>query len=271
VITISVPSVVVVVVVVVVMLTSPGPGDTPDVSHERLVERPSVSVMDLPATVTEIVEANSLSAEVRALLHCTHTAQCILQVWVNLNFLAEPRSLDLNEGSRHGLHVACFVVEGDATRPNRILVLVCVKAGVDNTLEQVVEDDCEGLSRHHAVESSHEDGLLRVQSGRTAADVVGVRQDPGNDLDLLVLGFGPPTGDLVVVRVPSVEVLTAFSQEVLDILLVREDEVQVALGRGGVVSPRPLHSHLTELGETLNESLLGDVPGDSSQEYLGGV
>lgn len=80
-------TVVVVVVVVVVMLTSPGPGDTPDVPHERLVERPSVSVMDLPATVTEIVEANSLSAEVRALLHCTHTAQCILQVWVNLHNL----------------------------------------------------------------------------------------------------------------------------------------------------------------------------------------
>ena len=84
---------VVVVVVVVVVLTSPGPGDAPDVAHERLVKRPRVSMMDLPATVTEVVEANSLPAEVRALLDGTHAAQSILQLRVNLHNLNSRISL----------------------------------------------------------------------------------------------------------------------------------------------------------------------------------
>ena len=63
----------------------------------------------------------------------------------------------------------------------------------------------------------------------------------------LILGPGPPAGYLVIVRVPGVEVLAALSQQALDVLLVMEDEVEVTLGRGGVVSPRPLHSHLAEL------------------------
>ena len=63
----------------------------------------------------------------------------------------------------------------------------------------------------------------------------------------LVLGPGPPAGYLVIVRVPGVEVLAALGQEALDVLLVMEDEVEITLGRGGVVPARPLNSHLAEL------------------------
>ena len=143
----------VVVVVVVVMLGCPGPGQAPDVPHEGLVVRPGVGVVSLPAAVTEVVEADLLPAEVRPLLHGTDAAQGVLQVGVNLhsranlklqykenssnlNFLAESRGLDLNEGGGHGLHVAGLVVEGHAARTDGILVLVSVQAGVDNTFIQ---------------------------------------------------------------------------------------------------------------------------------------
>ena len=63
----------------------------------------------------------------------------------------------------------------------------------------------------------------------------------------LVLGPGSPAGYLVIVRVPGVEVLAALGQQVLDVLLVMEDEVEITLGRGGVVSAWPLYSHLAEL------------------------
>ena len=63
----------------------------------------------------------------------------------------------------------------------------------------------------------------------------------------LVLGPGSPAGYLVIVGVPGVEVLAALGQQVLDVLLVVEDKVEITLGRGGVVSARPLHSHLAEL------------------------
>ena len=63
----------------------------------------------------------------------------------------------------------------------------------------------------------------------------------------LFLGPGPPAGYLVVVGVPGVEVLAALGQQAPDVLLVMEDEVEITLGRGGVVSPRPLNSHLAEL------------------------
>ena len=78
------PPGVVVVVMLVVVLASPGPGQTPDVSHERFVLSPAGGVVDLPAAVTEIVEATLLPAEVRTLLQVAHTAEAVLQVWVHL-------------------------------------------------------------------------------------------------------------------------------------------------------------------------------------------
>ena len=38
-----------------------------------------------PASATEILEASLVTAEVRALLHATHLAQRICEVWVYLN------------------------------------------------------------------------------------------------------------------------------------------------------------------------------------------
>ena len=105
----------VVVVVAVVVLAGPGPCQTPDVSHKRFVLRPAGGVVDLPAAVTEIVEATLLPAEVRALLQEAHTAEAVLQVWVHLrshflvrntkrsyctdlNLLPKPGGFDLYKG-----------------------------------------------------------------------------------------------------------------------------------------------------------------------------
>ena len=79
------PEPAVVVVVVVVVLGSSGPGEAPDVSHERFVLRPAVGVVNLPAPVTEVVEAAPLSTEVGTLLHGAHTAEGVLQVGVHLH------------------------------------------------------------------------------------------------------------------------------------------------------------------------------------------
>ena len=78
------PEPAVVVVVVVVVLGGSGPGEAPDVSHERFVLGPAVRVVNLPAAVAEIVEAALLTTEVRTLLHGAHTAQGVLQVGVHL-------------------------------------------------------------------------------------------------------------------------------------------------------------------------------------------
>ena len=78
------PEPAVVVVEVLVVLRSPGPGETPDVSHERFVLRAAVGVVELPAAVAEIVEASFLTTEVRTLLQGAHAAQGILQVGVHL-------------------------------------------------------------------------------------------------------------------------------------------------------------------------------------------
>ena len=78
------PEPAVVVVVVVVVLGGSGPGEAPDVSHQRFVLRPAVGVVELPAAVAEIVEAALLTTEVRTLLHGAHTAEGVLQVGVHL-------------------------------------------------------------------------------------------------------------------------------------------------------------------------------------------
>ena len=74
----------VVVVVVLVVLRGSGPGEAPDVSHQRFVLRPAVGVVELPAAVAEVVEASLLTTEVGTLLQGAHTAEGILQVGVHL-------------------------------------------------------------------------------------------------------------------------------------------------------------------------------------------
>ena len=74
----------VVVVEVLMVLRSSSSGEAPDVSHQRFVLRPAVGVVELPAAVTEIVEAGFLTTEVGTLLHGAHAAQSVLQVGVHL-------------------------------------------------------------------------------------------------------------------------------------------------------------------------------------------
>ena len=102
-----------------------------------------------------------------------------------LYFLAKAWSLYLDECRPDSLHVGEPVVEGDPARPDGVFELVGVEPRVDHAAEQVVEDDGEGLGGHHAVQRAHEHSLLRVQPRRLAADVVGVREDPWDNLNFL--------------------------------------------------------------------------------------
>ena len=52
---------------VVVVLTGPGPGEAPDISHQRFVVRPA-GVLKVPAAVAEVVETAEVSTEVWTLL-----------------------------------------------------------------------------------------------------------------------------------------------------------------------------------------------------------
>ena len=108
----------------------------------------------------------------------------------DLNLLPKPGGFDLNEGCGDRLHVAGLVVEGDTAGPDGIFILVRVQPSVDHTLnhriktkhhsnplptlEEIIEDHGESLGRHHAVQSSYEHSLLRIEPGGIAADVVGV-------------------------------------------------------------------------------------------------
>ena len=74
----------VVVVEVLMVLGGSSSGEAPDVSHQRFVLRPAVGVVELPAAVTEIVEAGFLTTEVGTLLHGAHAAQGVLQVGIHL-------------------------------------------------------------------------------------------------------------------------------------------------------------------------------------------
>ena len=60
-----------------------------------------------------------------------------------------------------------------------------------------------------------------------------------------------------------------LGEEQGDVMLLLEDNVDVTLGRGGgSVLARPLDTDGTELTESLNETALSDIPGNTTQEYL---
>ena len=97
----------------------------------------------------------------------------------------EARGFNTDAGCADCLLVGDPVVEGDSARPGGIFELVRVEPRVDDAAEQVVEDDGEGLGGHHAVQRAHEHSLLRVQPRRLAADVVGVGENPRDNLNFL--------------------------------------------------------------------------------------
>ena len=198
-------------------MCSPGPGQTPDVPHQWFV-RGSASVLQVPAPVAEVVEAGEIPAEVRTLLHAAQRAQGVLQVRVHLHLLTEPRSLDFYEGRSHGLHVGAVIVERNSPGADWIFKFICVQPSIDNTAEQVLEDESEALCSHHTVKGAHKHSLLRVEARGGALDEIRIRNNPRNNLDFL--GTHPPAGNLVIVRVPGRIILAALGQEVDQISLV---------------------------------------------------
>jgi len=91
----------------IVIVGLPGPGKPPDVTHQWLV-LPGLeggTVAQVPASVTKIIEAREVSAEVWSLLHTADRADCVLQVGVHLHLFAEPRRFYLDEGGSYSLHV----------------------------------------------------------------------------------------------------------------------------------------------------------------------
>ena len=99
-------------------------------------------VLGLPAMTAVVLAADQASemgnirertqqtgykpAEVRTLLQQAAGTQSIFQVGIYLDSLVELRTLDLHEGSGHGLHVGPGAAEGDTTTSNRIFVFVSV-------------------------------------------------------------------------------------------------------------------------------------------------
>ena len=63
-------------------------------------------------------------------------------------------------------------------------MFVCIQSGVDDTSEQVVEDDGESLRVDHPVERTHEHGLQRVQPDSRATHEVRVGNGPGDYLHI---------------------------------------------------------------------------------------
>ena len=80
-------------------------------------------------------------------------------------------------------------------------------------------------------------------------------------------------GDAVVPG-PSagVVVVGALRQESIDSVLVVKDDIEISLGRRGRAAlARPLYPDGAEGLEGIDETLLRDVPGDSTQEDLAAV
>ena len=66
-------------------------------------------------------------------------------------------------------------------------MLVSVQSSVDDTTEEIIEDDSQGLGSHHAVQGSNKHSFLGIQPLGLTASIVGVGQHPGNDLNFLKL------------------------------------------------------------------------------------
>ena len=62
----------------------------------------------------------------------------------------------------------------------------------------------------------------------------------------MYLGSHPSARDLVVVGIPIGEILGALGKKFLDVSLLFEHQVEISLGRRGVVPARPLHPDIPE-------------------------
>merc|ERR1719237_466744 len=202
------------------------------VPHEWLVVSEGLGrVVEFPAVSAEVLEAGDIATEVGALLEAAGGAERVLEVGVDLNLLGELCSLDLDESGGDGAHVSAAVVEGHAPGSHGVLEFVRVHTCVDNSAEEVVEDVGERLGGEHPVEGTDEHRPPRIELLRGAAHKVGVGDDPGDDLHLLVAH--PAAGDLEVPAAAPAVVVGAVVQEVLDLFVVFEDDVEIPLGDGG--------------------------------------
>ena len=86
---------------------------------------------------------------------------------------------------------------------------------VDDSTEEVVEYVGERLGSEHSVEGADEHRPPRIELRGGAAHKVGVCDDPGDDLHLLVAH--PATGDLEVPAAAPAVVVGAVVQEILDL------------------------------------------------------
>ena len=66
-------------------------------------------------------------------------------------------------------------------------MLVSVQSSVDDTTEEIIEDDSQGLGSHHAVQGSNKHSFLGIQPLGLTASIIRVGQHPGNDLNFLKL------------------------------------------------------------------------------------
>ena len=147
------------------------------VPHEWLVVHHKL-VLDFPTGAAKVLEARQIAAEIGPLPDLARGTQSVLQIGVDLDFLGELGRLDFDERGRHGLHVGPVVVERDAGRPDGVLVLVRVDAGVHYTAEQVIENVAQALGVQHAVQRAHEDRLLRVKPLRLTPGRIQSPQSP---------------------------------------------------------------------------------------------
>jgi len=70
------------------------------------------------------------------------------------------------------------------TRTDRILVLVCVNACVDNVAKEIIQNVAQPFGIEHSVQCTDEHGLLWVQTLRRLLDVVTVTEYPWDHLYL---------------------------------------------------------------------------------------
>ena len=149
---------------------------------------------------------------------------------------------------------------------------VRVYSGINNSAEQIIHYERQRVGVQQPMQTPHEHSRVRIQAGTRSVHGVGVGEDPGDHLHLLV----PHSrgGHLIVVVAALRGVLRAGAQQQLGALLGVENEVRVPLRGVSVVLAvlsRPLHFEVSEGFEGVKQRLLCDVPRDPAQEHLGAV
>jgi len=226
-------------------------------------------VLRVPTRAAVILETVQIAAVVGALAQIAVAAEGILQVGVHLDLLGELGGLDFNEGGADGLHVGVVVVEHHSARTDGVLVLIRVDAGVDDALEEILENVGEGFGAEHSMKGANEDGFSRIESCGGTPHIGRISNNPRNDLHLLIThSLG---GYLVIPGTAArPEILRTGQKQVAYLLFIVENNVEIAFGHTGHVFARPFDTYWSKRTESLDQILLGDVPGYPAEEDLDG-